>query len=340
MSRPLLTQAPASPAPGGTLIDVREIKCAIGTSVEIGPVTLAMKPGESFGIVGETGSGKSVLCRTIAGLIGYAGGRISGGEVAFDGELLSRDAIWPRRLRHRGIGFVPQASQSGLNPVRRVRAHLDEALREMGVASKAQRKADALDLLARVRLPDPEKAYESYRHELSGGMQQRVMIALALATQPRLLIADEPTTALDATVQSEILDLIADLQRELDMALIIVSHDLAVIRRLCVRTGIMYAGRLVEVGVTERLLHTPLHPYTDGLINCDPAAVPVGEPLKVVPGTASSPSEWRIDACSFASRCALATDECRAQRPPLDNAAPGHQVACIRWQEIEKGATS
>jgi oligopeptide/dipeptide ABC transporter ATP-binding protein len=319
------------------LLDVQDVRAAIGSKVEIGPLTLQVGAGDSVGIVGESGSGKTLLCRTIAGLIGYVGGRLEQGQVTFAGQALAQDGTWPREVRHRGIGFIPQASQSGLNPVRRVRTHFDDTLREMGIGSKAARTSVALDLLAKVRLPDPQRVHDSYRHQLSGGMQQRVMIALALATEPTLLIADEPTTALDATVQAEILDLIDDLRREAGMALVVVSHDLAVIGRLCARTAVMYAGRLAEVGRTQTLLAAPRHPYTQGLIKSDPLSVPWGTPLVAIPGQPLSPQEWSAGRCNFAPRCGFATEICTAEGPLLEPVDAVHTVACHRWKAIAEG---
>jgi oligopeptide/dipeptide ABC transporter ATP-binding protein len=320
------------------LLDVRDVRAAIGDRVEIGPVALQVGGGESVGIVGESGSGKTLFCRTVAGLIGYVGGRVTAGAVSFDGKELTREGTWPRQVRQRGIGFVPQASQSGLNPVRRVRTHFDDTLREMGVGTKAARKAAALELLARVRLPDPARVYDAYRHQLSGGMQQRVMIALALATEPKLLIADEPTTALDATVQAEILDLIDDLRREAGMALVVVSHDLNVIGRLCQRTAVMYAGRLAEVGRTRTLLDAPRHPYTQGLIKSDPLSVSWGTPLMAIPGQPTSPQEWSGARCNFAPRCPFADARCTSEGPRLEPVDADQSVACLKWRAIAGGA--
>jgi peptide/nickel transport system ATP-binding protein len=298
-------------------------------------VSLAIAPGEMYGLVGESGSGKSTLALAIMRYLGPNGairaGSISLGVRALsalsDGEMRS---VWRDALR-----FVPQNPGAALNSAMRIGAQLAETL---GTPPARPR---VLELLRMVRLADPERIAASYPHQLSGGMQQRVLIAMALSGEPQLLILDEPTTNLDVTTEAVILDLVRDLVRARGTALLYVSHSLGVIAQLCSRTAVLYAGELVEDAPVEVLYRRPLHPYTRGLLASMPM---VGQhktdaPLRPIPGRI--PALGMIPGCVFAPRCPLALELCRQQRPALDTTATiGHRVRCHRWREIEAGTVS
>ncbi|MBB2914052.1 oligopeptide/dipeptide ABC transporter ATP-binding protein [Streptosporangium becharense] len=313
------------------------LRFRVGDAVAIGPIDLAVSAGQSLGIVGETGSGKSLLCRTLVGMLDGVGGAIDSGSLVIGGtELAGASSRAWVDLRRSVIGFVPQASLSGLNPVRRVSAHLDETLRVQGVDDRAARRARSLELLREVRMRDPERVLRSYGHELSGGMRQRVMLALALAGDPRILVADEPTTALDATVQREVLNLVKDVQRERNMAVVTVSHDMRVVRRTCDFVAVMYAGRVIEAGPADQVLSRPSHPYTRALLAADPALVPRGAPLSAIPGSPRQPHAWRDGTCSFMERCAFSTDICGQAEPDLEQRLGDQSVACHHAQEVAR----
>lgn len=314
---------------GRAALRVDGLRFSVADVVTVGPIDLEVPTGTSLGIVGETGSGKTLLCRTLVGMLGDIGGRVLEGSLTVGGRDLTRAGRreWTE-VRRGGVGFMPQASLSGLNPVRRIGAQLAEALEAQGVAGRAARRQRARALLDDVRMRDPDRVLQSYSHQLSGGMRQRVMLALALAGDPGLLVADEPTTALDATVQKEVLDLLRDVQRDRDMTLLIVSHDMRVVRRTCDAVAVMYGGRVVESGPTDRVLSRPSHPYTRALLAADPALVPRGAPLSAIPGVPRSPQHWRDGGCTFRERCAFASDVCAAEDPILLPGAAGHAVAC------------
>lgn len=257
-----------SAARAETSLSVEDLVFSIRDLVRVGPVGFTLEAGSSLGIVGETGSGKSLLCRTLVGMLGLTGGQIDSGSVRFRGVEYARAdrAAWAE-LRRSTVGYMPQASMSGLNPVRRVGSQLLELLH----GGRAERTARALELLEQVQMRDPARVMRSYPHELSGGMRQRVMLAFALTGDPAVLVADEPTTALDATVQAEVLALISRIQRERRMSLVLVSHDMRVIRRMCDEVVVMYRGRVLEQGPVERVLSRPEHPYTAALLAADPA---------------------------------------------------------------------
>jgi peptide/nickel transport system permease protein len=231
--------------------------------------------------------------------------------------------------------MVFQDPMSSLNPVHRVATQIAEAIRaHRPRLGETEATGEAVDLLRRVGIPDPERRARAFPHELSGGMRQRVMIAMAVANAPRLLIADEPTTALDVTVQAQILDLLADLRRETGMGLVFITHSLAVVAEIADTVAVMYAGEIVERGLVAEVFARPLHPYTRALL----AAVPEGEAAPVgIPGNVPLPHA-HPEGCRFAPRCALAVDACRAAPPPLEAAAPGRDVRCIRWAETSMAA--
>ena len=288
-------------------------------------VDFALAPRERLAIVGESGSGKSQLLLACVALLA-ANGRASG-SVRFGGrELLGPDGAAPS-VRGTGIGFVFQDAGGSLTPHRRVGDQLAEVARLRGGPPPKDARAESLDMLERVRLPEPGPLLARYPHELSGGMRQRVALALALIARPRVLFADEPTTALDVTVQAEIMALIAGLCEELDMALVLVTHDLGVVAALADRVAVMYAGRLVEEGAAADLLARPAHPYTAGLLAAVPALPDAGGgELATIPGHPPEPGS-RPPGCRFEPRCAHAASRCR-EHDPLLSEAGGVRVAC------------
>ncbi|MCK9878131.1 ABC transporter ATP-binding protein [Frankia sp. Ag45/Mut15] len=288
-----------------------------GPAVAVDDVSLRIRPGETYGLVGESGCGKSTLAAALAGVL-PGGGRVDAGGIALDGvDVRALSARAHRRWRASAFAMVHQGTSSSLNPTVRVGAQVAQACRLAGL-SRVQARSRAVELLDAVRLPEPAAFARLWPHELSGGQQQRVGIAAALAGSPRLLVLDEPTTGLDAVVEREVLDLIQALRHRLDAAVLLISHDLALVARTCDRVGVLYAGRLVEQGPAADLLTAPRHPYTDALV----AAVPrVGvsrrdRRMPTLPGQPPAPTD-RPAGCTFADRCAFADEVCRASEPPL-----------------------
>ncbi len=288
----------------GALLELEDLRVDYGRGpgrlTAVRGVTLAARAGEALGIVGESGCGKSTLAATIAGLQ-PVGASIVGGRIRFDGETI--DAVRQRRLRGDDIAMIFQDPMQTFNPVLTVGSQLVDFQHRM-VLSKAERRRRAIAMLARVGIADPERRFSAYPHELSGGMRQRVAIAAALLVDPRLLIADEPTTALDVTTEVEIVRLLAGLRRDFGGAIVIVTHHLGVVAQLCDRVAVMYAGEVVEEGPVDAVFHAPCHPYTRALLACDPARIDERlAQLPVIPGhlpDLSSP----IPGCAFAPRCA------------------------------------
>ena len=311
-----------------------------GLRVEFGPkgrraaavdgLDLVLERGQTLGIVGESGCGKSVTSLAVMRLVPQPPGHYAGGRILFDGtDLLTLPERDMRRLRGGRIGMVFQEPMTSLNPVYRLGEQIAEMLRAHRPVTAAEARARAVELLGMVGLPSPEKRVDDYPHQLSGGQRQRVMIAMALANDPDLLIADEPTTALDVTIQAQILALMKDLQARTGTAILLITHDLGVVAETCDAVVVMYAGRVVERAATAALFADPQHPYTIGLMAAVPRLdAPAGR-LATIPGAVPPP--WAMPAgCRFSTRCALATDQCRAARPPLRELAPGHEVACWR----------
>jgi ABC-type dipeptide/oligopeptide/nickel transport system ATPase component len=256
------------------LLEVRNLRTTFGSLVAVNDVSFEIRKGETLGLVGESGSGKSVTAFSIIRLV-QEPGRIVGGKILFQGkDLLALPEEDMRHVRGAGIGFVFQEPMAALNPVMRVGAHIAEALIVHGLASRSDARVRAIELLRAVRIVDPDKRVDDYPHQLSGGMRQRVMMAIALACRPPLVIADEPTTALDVTVQAQILELLRDMKREFDLSLLLITHDFGVIAETADRVAVMYQGRIVEQGPVRDILRNPQHPYTRGLL----ASIPGGEP--------------------------------------------------------------
>ncbi|WP_432491367.1 ABC transporter ATP-binding protein [Kineococcus gypseus] len=290
-------------------------------------VDLDVAPGESLVLLGESGSGKSVTIRSILRLYGSSA-RHSGSVVLGEQDLMSLDAAAVRAVRGRTLAMVPQDPNGSLDPLRPVGRQLEQVLRLHGVAAdRRAARARALELLALVGIPGPARVAGSHPHELSGGMRQRVAIAIAVACDPVVLLADEPTTALDVTVQSQILDLFGDLRERLGTALLLVTHDVSVAADVADRVAVMYAGSVVEEGPAREVLENPRHPYTQALLDAVPRPTSVRGHLKAIPGSPPVAGA-RFDGCSFAERCALAQPSCRAQAPALLPVAEGHRAAC------------
>ena len=293
-------------------------------------VSFSVERGETLGIVGESGSGKSVTCYSIMGLIPQPPGRIASGTAMFDGiDLLHCRPAQARTIRGKRVSMIFQDPMTSLNPYMRISEQLIEPLLIHEKVSRAEAMKRALSMLEAVGINDAARRIRYYPHEFSGGMRQRVMIAMALITQPELLIADEPTTALDVTVQAQILELIRKMQRELGMAVIFITHDLGVVSGLCDRVLVMYAGRVVESGGVRQIFYEPRHPYTRALQRSIPALQQKGAELYTIPGLPPDVSK-PLPGCAFAQRCEFATDRCRAEPVALSECAPAYWHACGR----------
>ena len=296
-----------------------------GTAIVDG-VDLDISPGETVGLVGESGSGKSLTCLAAIDLLAPA--LRASGEIRLAGEdLATMTAKRKRQVRGTTAAMIFQEPMSSLNPVLTVGVQLDEALRHRGLTDRAERRKRALELLEQVGITQPERRLRQYPHELSGGMNQRVMIAIALAGEPALLIADEPTTALDVTIQAQILDLLRDLVSRLRMSLLLVTHDIGVVAQTCERVCVMYGGRIVESGPVERVLAEPRHPYTEALLRSVPTVDGPQRTLQSIPGTVPAVDDMP-PGCRFHPRCPLAEDRCKDLVPPLSPVDGSRSVAC------------
>jgi oligopeptide/dipeptide ABC transporter ATP-binding protein len=321
------------------LLEVADLQVEIplphGRLQAVRGISLRLDPGESVGLVGESGSGKSITLRALLGLL-PAPARITGGSILLDG----RDVTGlPKGRRQKvltdAISMIFQDSLTALNPVMRVGDQIAEGPRRKLGRPAGEARARAIDLMDRVGIPDPEHRYRAYPHQLSGGMRQRICIAIALSTDPRLILADEPTTALDVTIQAQVLEVLDTLRRESDLGLILVSHDLAVISQTCSRVYVCYAGRVVESAEIRNLLRDPRHPYSFALLRSVPDPDAPVHRLLTIPGQPPDLTDVPR-GCSFAPRCPFAKDECTADEadPPLVLLPPGtdHSTACLRWQ--------
>ena len=299
------------------LLEVSGLEVGIQGLPILRGVDLEVSPGEILGVVGETGAGKSMTARSILDLLPARAG-VSFASCRFDGEdFIPVKAR--RQARGRRIGFVPQRPRGSLNPVFRVGRQLSDALRRLRGLGRRAAKSEALDLLRSVRITDPERVYRSFPHELSGGMCQRVCIAVALAGEPDLIIADEPTTGLDVTIQAEILRLLGDLISERNAAGMLITHDLGVVADVCDRVAVMYAGRVVNTGATAEIYRQALHPYANQLVSIA-ASLDSGGAPREVPGRVPNPGE-DLASCAFAPRCFRAEPGCFEEEPPLVEAA-------------------
>ncbi|MBY0399507.1 ABC transporter ATP-binding protein [Myxococcota bacterium] len=290
-------------------------------------VSFELDRGEVLALVGESGSGKSMTALSLLRLVPKPG-RVVEGEVRLGGEdLLGLSVSEMRRVRGKRVAMIFQEPMTALNPVVRVGEQVVEAIRLHETVSRVDARAQTRALFAEVGIPDPEARLDAYPHQLSGGLKQRVMIAMALSTRPELLIADEPTTALDVTIQAQILGLLRNLQRERGTAILLITHDLGIVNQLADRIAVMYAGRLVELAPREALLSTPLHPYTRGLLAAIPALATPGSRLHEIPGTVPSASRWPL-GCRFAPRCSERFAPCESV-DPAETTRPGdRRVYC------------
>ena len=312
------------------LIELRDLSVAFDGVEALNSINLRLDRGEALGMVGESGSGKSVTWLAALGLLPRSA-QVRGQALLAGTNIVGASEDELAGVRGGRIGLVFQDPISALNPVHRVGAQVIEAVRLHRGLSGAAALAEARRLFELVGIPDAPRRLQLYPHEMSGGQNQRVMIAMALAGQPELLIADEPTTALDTTIQAQILDLLEQLRHEFGMALVLISHDLSVVAELCERIVVMYAGEIVEEAPVDRLFAAPAHPYTRGLIGSMPPMIGGARRLTAIPG--SVPEPWNMPpGCAFAPRCPIAIAACH-EHPPMIQTAPGHRAACFRATE-------
>jgi oligopeptide/dipeptide ABC transporter ATP-binding protein len=292
-------------------------------------VSFAVHAGEVLGLVGESGSGKTLTALSILRLVPNPPARIVGGRILLgEVDLLALPERALRHVRGRSVAMVFQEPMTSLNPVLTIGEQIAEVVRVHEGAGRPAARNRAVEMLRRVRIPDPERRAHEYPHQLSGGMRQRAMLAMALAGRPRLLIADEPTTALDVTVQAQIVELLRDLQAELELAILWITHDLVLLSGFASRLLVMYAGRIVEEGPAGEVLHAPRHPYTEALLRAMPQGNGAGRaPLETIPGTVPDPGALPA-GCAFAPRCGRVMERCHAAPPPPLSAGPGRQARC------------
>lgn len=305
-----------------------------GKVYAVNGMTFDVRQGEVFGLVGESGCGKSVTSLAILGILpGH--GRISAGKIYFDGRDLTQSSESEMQaIRGRQIAMIFQDPSTSLNPVFSVGNQITRIMRHHTGASRRAAKQRAMERFAEVALPDPERIFRSYPHELSGGMQQRVMIAMALASGARLLIADEPTTALDVTIQNQILELLVELRQREGLSILLITHNLGVVAETCDRVGVAYAGKIVEIGPTHQVLHNMKHPYTQGLLAALPSPEQKGQDLLSIPGSVPNGLAV-ISGCPFHPRCPHVMDDCRHDMPAqlaiVGSVDGQHQVACYLY---------
>ena len=317
------------------LLEVKDLKVSfftdLGETQAVKGAGFAIGEGDFFGIVGESGSGKSVTTKSILRL-GPSNCKIMGGEILFRGEdILKKNEAELREIRGGEIAMIFQDSLSALNPVYTVGNKMVELIRRHTNMNKKEAKARVLELLTAVGITDPEKAMNSYPHELSGGMRQRVMIAMAMSSDPKILIADEPTTALDVTIQAQILDIMRRLKGT-SGSLMLITHNLGIVAEICEEVVVMYAGRAIERGTLKAIFDNPLHPYTQGLMASVPTMRSEKKPLYTIPGTVPTVYDFK-EGCRFADRCQHCTEECRTKIPPVKRVGEDHIVQC--WMNFE-----
>ena len=297
-------------------------------------ISFDIEEGQTLGIVGETGAGKTTTCLSILRLISSTSGQIQEGEILFEGnDILKKSESEMRKIRGQKISMIFQDPMTALNPVIPVGKQISEVIRKHQKCSRTEATARAGEMLNKVGIA-PERASD-YPHQFSGGMKQRVVIAMALACNPKLLLADEPTTALDVTIQAQMLEMIKELQREFHTAMILITHDLGIVAETCDSVAIMYAGELVEYGTAEHIFEDPLHPYTVGLFEAIPSIDEKTDRLKAIPGLMPDPADLP-KGCKFAPRCPYSMEECRADIPPYRQVEPGHFVRCNRCKAQEE----
>ena len=317
---------------------------AIGTVRAVDGVSYALRSGETLGVVGESGCGKSVSALSILRLVANPPGRIVGGAIRFEGRnLLELSESEMERIRGNEISMIFQEPMTSLNPLFTIGRQVSEAIALHQGLSRKEAMDRAVEMLRRVYIPEPERRVHAYPHQLSGGMRQRVMIAMALSCDPQVLIADEPTTALDVTIQAQILQLMLELKEKTGTAIVLITHDLGVVAETTERVVVMYAGRKVEEAPVAALFEQPLHPYTRGLMRAIPRldieadAAGTRPRLQEIPGLVPRLTQ-PIVGCAFAPRCGFATERCRIQAPPLVDAGGGHTVACWEVDRVRASA--
>jgi oligopeptide/dipeptide ABC transporter ATP-binding protein len=318
----------------GALLQIRDLRTSFFTSDgeirAVDGVTFDIEDGKTVGLVGESGCGKSVTALSVMRLLPKGTGRVVGGEILYRGQdlaQLSEDEM--RHIRGNEISMIFQEPMTSLNPVFTVGEQIEEAVRLHQGANKREARERAVEMLRLVKIAEPQKRLRDYPHQLSGGMRQRVMIAMALSCNPTLLMADEPTTALDVTIQAQILELIAELQEKLGMAVLLITHDLGVVAEQADDVAVMYAGKIVERAKPQLIFSRPMHPYTIGLMNSVPGVGGRKERLEAIPGIVPSPLAWP-SGCRFRDRCARADDRCAEGQPALKQVEPNHWVACMK----------
>ncbi|NKC15607.1 MAG: ATP-binding cassette domain-containing protein [Gammaproteobacteria bacterium] len=328
-----------------TLLDIQELRTefytSAGTVRAVDRISYTVGEGETVAIVGESGCGKSVSALSVLRLIPNPPGKVVGGRILFAGrDLLTLSDAEIRSVRGGDIGMVFQEPMTSLNPVLTIGVQLTETLYVHRGMSQGQAEARAVELMGMVGISEPQRRLRQYPHHLSGGMRQRVMIALALACEPKLIIADEPTTALDVTIQAQILELMKQLTKQLGVALIVITHNLGVVARYADRVNVMYAGRIIESGSAAQIYHHPSHPYTLGLLASVPRMdQPRGQ--KLIPIQGQPPDLTRLDGgCPFRPRCRFAVDRCGFEYPPLESIEDGHFAACWEKSRLQRRAAS
>ncbi len=323
------------------ILDVKHLKTYFftddGEIPAVDDVSFSISEGEVLGIVGESGCGKSVTALSTMKLVPYPPGKIVGGEILFKGkDLVPYSEAQMRKIRGNEIGMIFQEPMTSLNPVFTIGRQVSEAIRIHKKVSKEKAREMAIDMIKQVGIARAEEIVDEYPHRLSGGMRQRVMIAMAMSCEPDLLIADEPTTALDVTIQAQILDLMKKLNKEHGTAIMMITHDLGVVAETCDRVIVMYSGKIVEEGDVRSILKNPQHPYTKGLLESLPKVHQQEERLYSIPGNVPKPGSIK-GGCSFAPRCKYAFDDCFKESPELVEITPGHTARCLLYT-VEGGA--
>ena len=311
-----------------------EFRTREGVAKAVNGVSYSVRGGQTLAVLGESGSGKSVTAQAIMGILDTPPGYVTDGEVRFRGkDILKIDEEERRKLRGASIAMIFQDALSALNPVFSVGWQIGEMFRVHQGMSRKDAKIKAIELMDKVKIPSAKERVNDYPHQFSGGMRQRVMIAMSIALNPQVLIADEPTTALDVTVQAQVMDLLAELQRESGMGLILITHDLGVVADVADRIAVMYAGRIVEEADVNEIYANPAHPYTQGLLRSIPRLDLKGHDIEVIKGL--PPTLTRMPTgCAFHPRCPRVQERCKDEVPPLYDVSPGRGSACHFWQEV------